>query len=1118
MNTAPSREKTLAERRLKHRRPSFFREKCDFLFRWDSLFYFALFTLLVAFLWIGYPLIENGFTQLLNWDYTWQYVPFAYTYWDSWHTFFTTGRFPMYDPSTFIGTDSIGSNSYYGLFDPFVVVMVLFPRAWIPQMFAVLTAVKIMVATLLTRLYLKYMGIQEWTARWASLAAGLSGYVSFFVGFPSFVSAACYIPLILLGLEKVIKERKPFTLVLALFIEGVTSFFFLVVVCIFGVLYALWRYFWTIKERNAKENWAVIGMGVASFAVALCLSCFTVLPSLRETMLSGRGSSIGRAYLSAVKESLLSHDLRAFFGFVFEPVGDHPARELMGLLSFFFPTGGHVALPLARSGYDAWTSALFCYTPCVVLFFTALIHSIRLQKMSHLLAVLAILFLAFTNSSYYLFYAFSGNGYGRWYIVLIPLIVYYCAWGFDQRSSSVRWVPLAGSLLALLGTIGTFYLSDKVLKGVTFNINPNGQTYWRGEYVAATEIYDGNIFNVWYLYYQLALVVIEGSLMVYGHKKEWLPKALVACVAIESIVMGNIAYAYDGVWSYRYSYANGQTARETMSYVAREIKKEDNSYFRTYADSFGSTKYGARVAGLNASSDFHSLMNFDVEDFALNNHMKSPGSVLTTYNGEEVYNNSWSGYYANKRLATDTVLGYRYYEISNSYSSWKNADGSVFFPTPNVPYGSIEIPTASPNRDLYRVYRVKEKARPELGYAVDSSRVYALIHDPDSYYSTNFYSRNVTSKTGFAQLLRVEEAELYGAMVEEDAVLPSNINVKRENRRLTEYYNQMYSLSSRLDYGLSATYYEVGGEDLMVPSPSSPYYDEGLGFFLKHYTKSEKISSTKTIKRDSGMVAFSPKAGGYFNEAEGCYIELKYYNNMSSSSSGTYNEVPRVYLIGDRFDSSGNIVEENALLSFEYNAFDNARKTDSGRPYYGPYSSTFGLYANEGKVKCVVFCYTGSKDYPTISFDPNNVYFTMEDYESLGNKMAKLQADKLQNVYTDTDRFTFETKYSEDRLVLTQLGYDKGWSVIATLPDGTKRNLPILKLNGGLVGFVAPGVMQEDGTPLRIRYEMRYVTPGAFYSGLAFGIGLVSLSTYFAVSYFLKKKKEEQELHPLSND
>lgn len=60
MNTAPSREKTLAERRLKHRRPSFFREKCDFLFRWDSLFYFALFTLLVAFLWIGYPLIETA--------------------------------------------------------------------------------------------------------------------------------------------------------------------------------------------------------------------------------------------------------------------------------------------------------------------------------------------------------------------------------------------------------------------------------------------------------------------------------------------------------------------------------------------------------------------------------------------------------------------------------------------------------------------------------------------------------------------------------------------------------------------------------------------------------------------------------------------------------------------------------------------------------------------------------------------------------------------------------------------------------------------------------------------------------------------------------------------------
>lgn len=1095
-------ESTLASYRSRSKKS--FRERCPFLFQSDSLFYYGLFVLLVAFGWIGYSLFADYFTQMLNWDTTWQYIPFAYTYHDAWRTFLTTGKFPLYDFATFIGTDGIGSNSYYGLFDPFTIALVFFPRAWIPQMMAIFTAVKIMLATLLTRSYLKYMGIKEWTARFAAIAAGFSGYVSFFVGFPSFVSAVIYVPMVLWGIEKVIRERKPGILVWALFLEGISSFFLLVVVCIFGVIYALWRYFWTIKERNAKQNWAVIGLGVGSFAVGLMLCSFTLLPSLRESSLSGRDMSIGTAYLEAIKLSLSSHDLRSFFALVFEPVGDHPGRELMGLLSFFFPTGGHVALPLARSSYDAWTASLFCYTPCVILFFTALLESLRQKKGRHLLAILLVAYLVFTNFSYYFFYAFSGNGYGRWYLVLIPTITYYCAWGFDQRESAPKYVPVLSGALALLGTIVTFYLTDSLLKGVVFDstMNPNHQTYWPVEYVGATEIYNNQIHNAWYLYYQLALISVDGFLLIWGQRKKWLPKALVVSVSVEAIVMGNLAYLYDGLWNYKYWFAGGESNRDTMSYVAQALKEKDNTFYRTYADAYAGTKYAQKVAGLNASTDFHSLMNFDVEQFALANHMKYPGSVIESYQTEGIYNPSWSGYYANKREGTDMLLGYRYYQISNSYSQWKDRDGNGLFFAPNVPFGAVEIPEASENRDLSRVYGVPESHRPNLGWAVDSSYLFRLEEKEGSFYETNFYSPSY-GKEGFRQLLRTEKVQTLGAMVPSDEEMPEGFSVRGETPILPPNAEIL-----QLGKGLAATYYTVGDGDLMIPSSRHDYYDEGLGYFFNHHEEKKEITGPFVMERDTGMLAFVPKEGEYFNDdPNGTYIEMKYYNNMYGSSSGNlYQAVPRVYVIGD--DLQGR---PNQVLCFEYNAFDNARKVESNHSYYNSRYSTFGLYA-KGRAKAIVFCWTGDAKEPNINMDPRNAYFHMTTYADWEKAQKKLQEGKLQNVAYDTNVFTFSTAYEEDRLVVTQLGYDKGWKATATFPNGETAPCRMIKLNGGLVGFFAPHELDENGKPMEITYELRYLTPGANLSALLWGIGATTFGGYLALTTYFAIKDEKKKL------
>jgi len=1124
MEEAPSRNPSLRERRPFR---AFLREKFDFLFHWESLFYFGLFSFLLVFFWTFYSLYENSFTQLLNWDYTWQNVPFAYTFYDAWHTFFATGHFPLYDTSTWMGTDNLGSNNWFGITDPFTFLLIFFPRNWIPQMFVVITGVKLMVATLLGRAYLRYMGIEEWTARFGGLAIGYSGYMVFMDGFPSFVSAITWIPLVLLGLERVIQEKKPTVLIVGLLLTGLSSFFFLVITCVFGVIYALWRYFWSIKTRSKKDNLIVAIMGVAAFAVGLMLSAFTLIPSVRESALSGRSASIGTAYLEAIKTSLKAHDLRSFFALMFDMVGEHPGRELMGLLSFFYPSTSHIALPLARSGYDAWTASIFVYTPCLICFFTALLHSFLKRRWDHILAVLGGGFLVFTNPAYFLFFAFSGNGYGRWMYVLIPVIVYYGCWGFDQRKpkeegepQSPRWIPFAASMLTLIGTVSAFFIADKVLKGVNFGAegyNLNHYTYWRTSYTAPTESYDGLPGYV-YLIYQAFWVLLEGSFLVVFYRKEWLPKVFVLCVAVEIVVAGNAYYFYDGLWSYEHSFAGGMENRETTSYIASRIN-QDHSYFKTHSDLYHGSKYAHRLAGLKTAAEFHSLMNFETEDYCLMNQMKTTGGgVFTSYGTRGLYNPSWSGYYGNKRMGVDFTLGYRYYIINSGYGAWKNEDGSVFFPTPNVPFDSVELEEASPDRARYRVYRAPEETVPELGWGVNSNRLYYLVHKPNSPYFTNFYG-NGTQERAFLETRRIEEVELYGATLDENILVKPNAAISQTeadeiNANISSSAPALaYGSSLALGSGLKCEIFEVGDGNLMMPSTRHEYGDQGPGYFVEHNIGKRSFSGKALTQRDTNIIAYSSTEGEFLNSSyEGGYLDFMWYNAAYEyqSTDPRSKLVPRFYLIGDTQDENG-MVHQNQLLSFEYNAPKNALDADGNKTYLNSHRSTFGMFF-KGKAKyfCLSFTSPASGATRDMQFDSNTLKIYLQDYPDIRAKLDSIQQKKFQNVKTYTNYFTFDTAYSKPEIAVTQLGFDKGWQAVATMPNGKKINCQMIKLDGGLVGFVAPYALNDALEPQTIHYELRYSTPYSNTSALLWAAGMAIYLTYLGYSFYRQVKKQKE--------
>ena len=254
--------------------------KFAFLKNKQSVFYYFLFLFGLAFIMAIDVLLIESFTIPLGGDYVQQQIPFYTNGYDDWWHFLKTGEFPLWDSNTVLGVNNIGANSFYYFLNPFFLPILLCPRSLIPQGLAFLMLIKMALAGITFRLYLKNLGVEEKTARLFSIAYAFCGWNLYYMWFNHFMEVVVMFPLVLLGIDKVLKERKPFTLIISLFVLGLANYFFLVVACFAGVMYAGFRFFQTIKTRNVKENFSCLGIGVFAFATGLMMCAFVLLPCL----------------------------------------------------------------------------------------------------------------------------------------------------------------------------------------------------------------------------------------------------------------------------------------------------------------------------------------------------------------------------------------------------------------------------------------------------------------------------------------------------------------------------------------------------------------------------------------------------------------------------------------------------------------------------------------------------------------------------------------------------------------------------------------------------------------------------------------------------------------------
>ena len=317
------------------------KERTRFYFLYTLLFGLFSIALFSPFLVTGKSLIwqTDGLAQHFN----------AFVYLGTWmreilknlifeHQF----MIPMWEFSIGYGADVLTTLQYYVLGDPVALFSVVTPSAYAEEMYCLLILFRLYLAGIAFCAFCRKMEC----GRAASLCGAFAyAFCSFSiyaaVRHPYFASPMIYLPLILLGAEKILRKEKPMFYVAMIFVAAISNFYFFYMLVLLTVLYVAFRFFSLYKE----QVWKNLGINLIKFIgfslVGVLMACILFFPVCMAYLGDARASSdyvLSALYSKTYYEAFLRGFITAVAPGQWAYYGIAPIAFL-GVLGFFI-TGG----------------------------------------------------------------------------------------------------------------------------------------------------------------------------------------------------------------------------------------------------------------------------------------------------------------------------------------------------------------------------------------------------------------------------------------------------------------------------------------------------------------------------------------------------------------------------------------------------------------------------------------------------------------------------------------------------------------------------------------------------------------------------------------------------------
>lgn len=1039
-----------------------------------SLFYYFLFLCVLGIGFFAVSLFDHNFTTPFTGDYTMQQLPFYTNGYDDWWRFITTGNFTLYDPNTYLGASSVGSNAFYYLTDPFFLPILLFPRSAIWQGIAILTIIKMATAGLMFCLYLRYMGAKDSIARLAGIAYGFCGWITWYLWFNHFTGVAVMFPVILLGVEKVLRQKRPWLLMIALFLMGLCNYFFFFTFLVCAFIYAMFRFFQRLKLNTAKENWKILGIGFIGFFTGCLLASIIVMPATLATLNSPRATD--KSYLHTLLDSIKSGNLAKAFGLLFDwRVADSaPYKNYYPIISFVFPVMSDRGTALTQSRYyDNIAGSFFCYSPFIIMFVPAIIDSIRKKKISHWIAIAAFILMLFSPFFYYAFHGFT-NGYARWNLFVTTSFMTYVALYMSKMESRPRWTVFCGVGV----TIIFVWLS------VLFAAKIHMDFGELDRYVRLRYVYD-NLGTYGFLIIEgavaTAYVAVVGVTIFFLYNKKYRDSTLKVFVMAEALLMGALTIYGHGVNDMNYV-GGGPAKREALATLLEKMnnmEENKNRHFRIYTtqETYANPNDGM-LNDYNGTSFFHSAYNYNVQRYAY-------------WNGIIGYSSGYSGNYLEKRHNMDEFLGIKYHFIhkdSYFYGGSQAIQDMYQYYQGNMPLGFTNVTGSKFGNDTYWVYENQNFI--DLGFSFDKVATYKDKNDDGSMYLT---------RRPFINEVCLDELYLtYGIMGETEVEKAKEILGAENVKSMNSIKNQgIIDTKEAPEETYTKRYYDVTGQISDASKNASSIY---MSNRLLHGLDTYPSTTTKPTNNSI--------AGRYVTVIEFNYDDPNPKNNFPYDPKGMAIYLKNSY---DRKNAINVYLVTEVAGVEKFVAFDNHMDTslDTGdssyKNYRGFYSNPTtlrnGTVIDAPKITKMIICSRNTAIYNYDIF-----YDTATNYEA---RIAKIKENQLQDVHYGINHFDFKTNYEKQRLIVTRIPYEKGWSVSAKLADGTTKNLEVFSAQGGFTSFFS-----EKG---EVTYDMNFYTAYLKEASLISAVGELMFASTLIGYVFLDQYRKEKEIQKSLN-
>ena len=204
---------------------------------------------------------------------------------------FTGGglQLPLWDFAIGPGADIITTLNYYGVGDPLALLAACFPLHKMELGYTFLILFRMYLSGVTFSMFCK----ETRRGRFATLCGALA-YV--FCGFaiyagarhPFFLNPMIIFPLLIMGIEKVLKNKKTYVCILAVFYAAVIGPYFFYMMGILAAIYVLVRGWSFFRSGKIKEWFAHLGKLVGSVVVGILLSGVIFIPNIIALLNSTR--------------------------------------------------------------------------------------------------------------------------------------------------------------------------------------------------------------------------------------------------------------------------------------------------------------------------------------------------------------------------------------------------------------------------------------------------------------------------------------------------------------------------------------------------------------------------------------------------------------------------------------------------------------------------------------------------------------------------------------------------------------------------------------------------------------------------------------------------------------